>query len=172
MQKLYFWQIALFCLLFMVQTACKPTAGRYKTKDAESKILGIWEVKTLEKGGRIINITEIAGETFMEFYRFQKKEKDGKIKVTYKYRMEMGGSDRMFDFKLVGDSVQFQQVKGWNDMKISSLDKITGELVLDQAIDGDIISWALTLRPELAVEKEKEMAEAEKAAKKKTDNKK
>jgi hypothetical protein len=172
MRKLYFWQIALFCLLSLAQTACKPTAGRYKTKDAERRILGIWEVKTLEKSGRIINITEIAGETFMEFYRFQKIEKDGKIKITYKYRMEMGGSDRMFDFKLVGDSIQFQQVKGWNDMKISSLDPITGDLTLDQAIDGDIISWALISRPDLAVEKEKEILEAAKATKKKTDKKK
>jgi hypothetical protein len=167
MRTLSVWQFALMSLLLLAQMACKGTGGSKKTSDPEGRVLGTWEVKTLEKAGRIINITEIAGETFMEFYRFEKKDKEGKLTVTYKFRMEMGGNERMFDFKLVNDSIQYQQVKGWNDMKIVNLDREKGELLLDQSLDGDIIQWALTPRPDIDIEKAKERKEAAKNTAKK-----
>jgi hypothetical protein len=167
MKTMRVWQFALICVFLVAQVACKSTGGSKKTKDPEGKVLGTWEVKTLEKGGRVINITEIAGETFMEFYRMEKKEKDGNLKVTYKFRMEMGGNDRMFDFKLVNDSIQYQEVKGWNDMKIVNLDREKGEMLLDQSLDGDIIRWALEPRPDIDEEKAKQRKEDAKNAAKK-----
>ena len=89
-----------------------------------------------------------------------KKDEKKKPKTVYKFRMEMGGQDRIFDFKVANDSVKFISVKNWNDMKIVSYSK---ELTkLDQIVDVDIIRYNLYPRPDLDAAKKKAEREAQK----------
>lgn len=170
LRLLYVWAFAAVVLLSAA--ACNPTKNRQKNADPEARILGFWEITVLEKDGRDIDVASIAGEVFMEFFRHEKKDKEGKLKTTYRFRMEMGGSDRTFDFKIVADSVQFQQVKGWNDFKIIELDRPNSVLVLEQDMDGDLIRWKGKARPDLDAEKEKTKKAEEKAKKDESKNKK
>lgn len=155
--------LALVVLFTIV--ACSTTKTS-KTQAPENKVLGTWQVKSLDQNGRSIDIEKIAGETFMEFYTYEKKDKDGNKVITYKYRMEMGGSDRMFDFKLVNDSIQFQKVKGWNDLKILELNRETGSFIVEQFMDGNNITWYMKLRADLDKIKEKQKAQEKKQASK------
>jgi hypothetical protein len=172
MANLKFTYFAALVGFILLLAACNPTKKLQKNADPEARILGIWEITTLEKGGRDIDVVSIAGEVFMEFFRYEKKDKEGKLKVTYRFRMEMGGSDRVFDFKLVADSVQFQEVKGWNDFKIITLEREGAGLVLEQDMDGDMIRWKGKARPDLDEEKAKTKKAEEKAKKDEGKNKK
>jgi hypothetical protein len=149
-----------FCLLAFY--SCTGSKNNSKTSP-EDKFLGIWEIKTIEKGGRTIDMRSIAGECYMDFSKNIKKSEDKKTKTTYKFRMEMGGQDRIFDYRVMNDSVKFVQVKNWNDMKIVSFGK--EETKLDQIVDGDIIRYNLYPRPDLdAAKKKAEKEAANKAA--------
>ncbi len=140
---------------------CKSAQGGSKSIP-EEKFLGIWEIKTIEKGGRTIDMRAIAGECYIDFSKNVKKSEDKKAKTTYKFRMEMGGQDRVFDYRVMNDSVKFVAVKNWNDMKIVSFSK---ELTkLDQVLDGDIVRYNLYPRPDLDEAKKKAAKEAEKNA--------
>ena len=154
--------ILVLGVLFMHTVACS-SLKKSKNTDPEAKILGTWQVKSIEQNGRTIDIEKIAGETFMEFYTFEKKDKEGKKIVTYKYKMEMGGSDRMFDFKLVNDSIQFQKVKGWNDMKIIDLNRAAQKLIVQQHMDGNLIFWNMILRADMDEAKAKQKKQQKKS---------
>jgi len=148
---------AAFCLSALY--ACTGSKNNSKASP-EDKFLGIWEIKTIEKGGRTIDMRAIAGECYMDFSKNVKKSDDKKTKTTYKFRMEMGGQDRIFDYRVMNDSVKFVQVKNWNDMKIVSFSK--EETKLDQIVDGDIIRYNLYPRPDLDAAKKKAEKEAQK----------
>lgn len=53
--------------------------------------------------------------------------------------MDIGGRDRIFDFQVRKDSIQFLQVRGWNDMRIIKLED--GKLVVDQLHEGNLRRW-------------------------------
>ncbi len=155
-----FTNAALVLVALLTWTACGTTKGSSSSKNDKSAIvLGTWQIKTIEKGGRTIDINAIAGETFMEFTKSEKKDKDGKKLVKYRFRMEMGGSDRVFDYKIEGDSVKFVGVKGWNDMHIIALDK--EQIKLDQIVDGDMIRWNGYPRPDIDKQKKEDAKKAE-----------
>ena len=155
-------QLFILAIAILLTTLYSCVGSKNSKKAAEEKFFGIWEIKTIEKGGRTIDMRAIAGECYMDFYKNVKKNKDNKIKTTYKFRMEMGGQDRVFDYKLANDSLKFVEVKQWNDMKIVSFGK--EEAKLDQIVDGDIIRYNIFSRPDLNEAKKKAEKEAEKAA--------
>jgi hypothetical protein len=155
----FFLSLALSFL--SVIYSCTGSKNNSKKAD-EDKFLGIWEIKTIEKGGRTIDMRAIAGECYMDFSKNIKKNKDNKVKTTYKFRMEMGGQDRVFDYKIANDSIKFVEVKQWNDMKIVSFSKEITKL--DHNLDGDIIRYNLYPRPDLDEAKKKAEKEAQKNA--------
>lgn len=130
-------------LLFaLVSTATFAQNTKMSKADAKRNktLMATWSVETIQKGGRVIDIKAIAGETLMHFYPIEKKDKDsGKKYLVYKYKMEGGGFDRIFDYKIEGDSIKFVGVNGWNDLKIIEMD--AAKLVVDQLVDGDIIRY-------------------------------
>jgi hypothetical protein len=112
-----------------------------------------WECTKLQKDGREIDVKAIAGDVYMTFNsRVEKKMKEvelkngktkkKKVKSTINsFKMEMGGNDRIFEYKIEGDSVKFDSVKGFNDYRIVRADK--DELVLEQALDDSIFRWTM-----------------------------
>jgi hypothetical protein len=105
-----------------------------------------WKTVNIEQDGRPININEISGEAYMYFYQMKETDKKTKkSKTVYKFKMEMEGSDRIFDIRIKGDSVQFIGVKGWNDFRIINLEK--DRFSADQVMDGHVIRWNMTSMP-------------------------
>jgi hypothetical protein len=155
--------VSLFAFLLLGIFACK-TGEKINKNAPESKFLGTWQAKNIEKNGRIIDINALAGEVLMEFRQSSKKQADGKMKIVYKARIEMGGSDRIFDYVVANDSVKYQGVEGWNDMKIIS--QTAEELKFDQIVDDDLLRWNMFPRPDLD-KKRKEEEAAKKAELKK-----
>jgi len=127
-----------------------------KTAKIISKIEN-WECEKLQKDGREIDIKAIAGEVFMTFTsRVEKKKeevtrKNGKKKMKKvketinSFKMEMGGNDRIFNYRIESDSIRFDGVKGFNDYRIVRAEK--DELVLEQDLDSSLFRWTLTPKP-------------------------
>ncbi len=133
----------------------KPLSKEQLSKDANSlkniSKVGTWTTKKLQKNGREVDILAHVGEVTMKFSsRVLKKNKkielaNGKTKTkkvketVNSFKMDMGGSDRIFDYTVAQDSVRFVGVSGFNDFRIVRADK--GELVLEQSLDGDLLRW-------------------------------
>lgn len=139
---------ALACLFAWGLSSTLALAQGDKMSKTDAKrnkgLMATWSVESLQKGSRLIDIKAIAGEVLMHFYPMEKKDKDtGKKFFVYKYKMEGGGFDRIFDYKIEGDSIKFIGVNGWNDLKIIEMD--ASKLVVDQLMDGDLIRYNMIL---------------------------
>lgn len=154
--KFNFW---LLIALFSCSTAFAQNEAGYKmNKDDMKKVKALsandWKTKDVERDGKPIDINAIAGEVTMFFYSMKETDKKTKKKSTvYKWKMDMGGQERMFDYHVKGDSIQFIGVRGWNDFKIISMEK--DRLVVENVIDGHLMRWNMISKPKVKEEKKK-----------------
>ena len=134
--KFNFW---LILALFTCQVSFAQNEDGYKmSKDDMKKVKALsvndWKTKNVERDGRPIDINAIAGEVTMFFFSMKETDKKTKKKRTvYKWKADFGGQERMFDYQVKGDSIQFIGVKGWNDFKIISMEK--DRLVIENVIE-------------------------------------
>ncbi|WMX16962.1 MULTISPECIES: lipocalin family protein [unclassified Aureispira] len=148
--------ISIMLLLLGAQQAFSQDQDDKKAAKTIAKV-GKWECKKLQKDGREINIKGIAGIVTMEF-RIRKdmktekftdakgNEKKKKVKeVINVFKMEMGGNDRIFNYNVKNDSVQFVGVNGWNDYRIVRVEK--DEMVLEHNLDNSIYRWTMIPSP-------------------------
>ncbi|MGH1338575.1 MAG: hypothetical protein ACRBFS_20845 [Aureispira sp.] len=122
-----------------------------------------WKCKTLRIDGREVNVQAIVGDVNMDFFvrkqerkvtvtdkKGNEKKKTIKEKVNV-FQMEMGGSDRIFNYNIKQDSVQFVGLKGWNDYRIVSASK--EEVVLEHVLDDSLMRWIMVPNEEAKKEK-------------------
>lgn len=142
----------IFCALLITQNLSAQLEMSKQDKKKNKQVYGLWKVKHIKKSGRVIDIQSIIGESTMKFYPYKKKDnKTGKKYIVNKFKMDMGGRDRIFDYTVIGDSIKFLKVNGWNDFKIIELSKEAFE-VDHLSAEGDIIRWVMIRKKE---EKEK-----------------
>lgn len=112
-----------------------------------------WKCKTLSIDGREVNVQAIVGDVTMDFFVRKeerkvtvtdKKGNDKKKKIKEKvnvFQMQMGGNDRIFNYDIKQDSVQFIGLKGWNDYRVVRADK--NEVVLEHVLDNSLMRWTM-----------------------------
>jgi hypothetical protein len=110
--------ISVMLLLLGAQQAFAQDKEDKKNAKTIAKI-GLWECEKLQKDGRVINLKGIAGDVTMKFtIRKEKKtekftnakgeEKKKKVtEIVNVFKMEMGGNDRIFNYNVKSDSIQF-----------------------------------------------------------------
>ncbi len=150
MQKLI--KFPLLAILFLFSSSIAFAQEEYrmnkKEKKTMKKLMRIdWQTKNIEQDGKFIDFNSIAGPAYLYFYIMKEKQKDKrkKLKVN-KWKMEISGQDRIFNYHIKGDSIVFEGLKGWNDMRIIILEK--DRLVMDQLNDGSIIRWNMVPKEE------------------------
>lgn len=144
--------LSLFTLLWSlpaVQAQDKDDKKAAKTLTKQKS----WKCKTLQIDGREVNVQAIVGDVTMDF--FVRKE-ERKVTVTDKkgndkkktikekvnvFQMQMGGSDRIFNYDVKQDSIQFVGLKGWSDYRIVRADK--DEIVLEHVLDDSLMRWTM-----------------------------
>ncbi|MBL4650015.1 MAG: hypothetical protein JKY03_09805 [Aureispira sp.] len=148
--------ISVMLLLFGAQQAFAQDKEDKKNAKTIAKI-GLWECEKLQKDGRVINLKGIAGAVTMKFSirkekRTEKftnaKGEEKKKKVTELvnvFKMEMGGNDRIFNYNIKSDSVQFIGLNGWNDYRIVRIGK--DEMILEHNLDNSIYRWSMIPAP-------------------------
>lgn len=162
MQKMFNLAVVLMMLFFFLT----PQSGSAQSKDQIKKDtktaaaltkVGAWECSKLQKDGREIRVKEIAGTVTMNFStRKEKKnekytdakgnEKTKKVtEVTNVFKMEMGGNDRIFNYNVKNDSIQFVGLNGWNDYRIVRAEK--DEVVLEHDLDNSLFRWTMIPMP-------------------------
>lgn len=149
MQKIIKLNFLLFTAILLVCSSMQSVQAQdhKMTKEEKKKMKTlqktVWQTRDgsgIEKDGRIIDFNSITGAAYMHFYVMKEKQKDTKRKKKVnKWKMEIGGQERIFNYEIKGDSIAFEEVKGWNDMRIITLEK--DRLVVDQLKDGSIIRW-------------------------------
>ncbi|CAA6829436.1 MAG: Unknown protein [uncultured Aureispira sp.] len=144
--------ISVMLLLFAAQQAFAQDSEDKKNAKIIAKI-GMWDCKKLQKDGREINIKAIAGVVTMQFTILKQKktekytdakgeEKKKKVnEVVNVFQMEMGGNDRIFNYEIKKDSIQFVGLNGWNDYRIIRVEK--DEMVLEHNLDDSIYRWTM-----------------------------
>jgi hypothetical protein len=145
MQKII--KFSLFTLLLLAFSLQSHAQDRKMTKEEKKTMKTlkktVWQTRDgsgIEKDGRPIDFNNITGAAYMHFYDMKEKQKGSKRKVKVnKWKMEIGGQERVFNYTIKGDSIAFDGVKGWNDMRIITLEK--DRLTVDQLSDGSIIRW-------------------------------
>ncbi len=157
----------VWLMIFLV--AAQESFAQDKDDEKTAKALvkvGKWNCEKLQKDGREIDITAIAGVVTMEFFiRKEKKnttvvdkngnEKEKKVTETINvFKMEMGGNDRIFNYNVKNDSVQFIGLNGWNDYRIVRVEK--DELVIEQDLDNSLFRWKMVPAPKEKKKKKKE----------------
>jgi len=159
MQFFVKFNLLLILGLFISQVSVAQNDAGYKmSKDDLKKVKALsvndWKTKDLERDGKLIDINSIAGEAIMFFYTMKIKDKKTNKKSTvHKWKMDMGGQERIFDYQVKGDSIQFVGVKGWNDFKIINME--ADRLVVENVIDGHVMRWNMLPRPKVKEEKKK-----------------
>lgn len=145
------------CLALLLLFCCTAWADAQskedkKTAKAITKV-GIWKAEKLFSDGRPVNIQAVVGEVLMNFSTKKEKstitvtDKKGRDKkknvteVVNVFRMEMGGSNRIFNYEVKNDSIKFIGLKGWNDYRIVRMEK--EEIVLEQVLDNSLMRWVL-----------------------------
>jgi len=156
--------IGLMILLLGAQQSFAKDKDDIKAAKTLAKVAK-WECKKLQKDGREINIKAVAGIVTMEFtVRKEKKkktevDKNGKEKtkmvkeITNVFKMEMGGNDRIFNYNVKSDSVQFVGLKGFNDYRIVRIEK--DEMVLEHDLDDSLFRWTMIPAPKEKKKKQK-----------------
>lgn len=149
----------LISIMLLLLGAQQTFAQDKEDKKAAKTIakIGLWECKKLQKDGREINIKAIAGIVTMNFNVIKNKktekftdakgnEKKKKVmEVINVFKMEMGGNDRIFNYDIKNDSVQFIGVNGWNDYRIVRIEK--DEMILEHNLDDSIYRWTMIPAP-------------------------
>lgn len=136
---------AILLVCSSVQSVHAQDRKMTKEEKKKMKILKkiVWQTRDgsgIEENGRPIDFNSITGAAYMHFYVMKEKQKDSKRKKKVnKWKMEIAGQERVFNYEIKGDSIVFEKVKGWNDMRIITLEK--DRLVVDQLKDGSIIRW-------------------------------
>lgn len=150
--------ITLFSMLLLNDaTAQKAKAPKMSKEDKYTlkwltKVRN-WKSKQLKVNGREINVKRIMGDVLMDFYVYEKKnKKTGEKERTYKHKLDMAGSNRIFDFVVENDSIKFVGLGGWNDYEIKRIDKT--EVVLIHKLDSKEHRWVMVPNTE-AVKPEK-----------------
>lgn len=143
------FSILLLCVAYSAQ-------GQSKTDKKNAKLIlkvGKWEAQKLLSDGRPINIKAVVGEVYMDFSTKKetntetitdKKGREKKKKTTKMvnvFKMEMGGSDRIFNYNIEADSIKFVGLKGWNDYRIVRVGK--DELVIEQILNNSLMRWVM-----------------------------
>lgn len=154
MQKLF--KLTVFLSFFTLLWGLPSLQAQDKEDKKIAKALTkhrSWKCKTLKIDGREVNVQAIVGEVTMDF--FVRKE-ERKITVTDKkgndkkktikekvnvFQMQMGGSDRIFNYNVKQDSIQFIGLKGWNDYRVVRADK--DEIVLEHVLDDSLMRWVM-----------------------------
>lgn len=158
MQK---FKLTIFLSLFALLWALPSTQAQDREDKKTAKLLTkqrSWKCRKLVIDGREVNVQAIVGDVNMDFF-VRKEEK--KITVTDKkgnekkktikekvnvFQMEMGGSDRIFNYDIKQDSVKFIGLKGWNDYRIVRAAK--DEVVLEHVLDDSLMRWVMVPREE------------------------
>jgi hypothetical protein len=116
-----------------------------------------WQCDKLQKDGRELNVKGLVGIVTMEFSVFKErinkkmvddngKEKSKKVlEKTNVFKMEMGGNDRIFNYNVKNDSIQFIGLDGFNDFKVVRSEK--EELVIEQELDDSLFRWTMLPAP-------------------------
>lgn len=137
--------ITLFSILLVNDaTAQKPPKLSKEDKYTLKWLLkiGSWKSKQLKVNGREIAVQKIMGDVLMDFYIYESKnKKTGKKEKTYKHKLDMAGSNRIFDFNIENDSLKFVEVNGWNDYEIKRIDKT--EVVIIHRLDNKEHRWVM-----------------------------
>lgn len=148
--------ISVMLLLFGSQQAFAQDKADKKNAKMIAKV-GLWECDKLQKDGREINIKGIAGTVTMKFtIRKEKKtekftdakgvEKKKKVtEIVNVFKKEMGGNDRIFNYEIKNDSIQFVGLNGWNDYRIVRVEK--DEMILEHSLDDSIYRWTMIPSP-------------------------
>jgi hypothetical protein len=144
--------ISLMLLLFGAQQAFAQDKEDKKNAKTIIKV-SLWDCSKLQKDGRVINLKGIAGAVTMEFTIVKEKKtekftdakgEEKKKKVTELinvFKMEMGGNDRIFNYDIKSDSIQFLGLNGWNDYRIVRVGK--DEMILEHDMDNSIYRWTM-----------------------------
>ena len=113
-----------------------------------------WRCKKVLVDGKEINLDSTnIGVVTMEFSVLKKRkikkittkkgvEKNKKVlEMTNVFKIEMSGNDRIFNYNIKNDSIQFMSVKGFNDYKIISINDT--ELLLEHVLNKSKFSWVM-----------------------------
>jgi hypothetical protein len=156
--------VSLFALLWALPNAQAQDKDDKKIAKTLTKQRS-WKCKSIRIDGREVNVQAIVGDVIMDF--FVRKE-ENKVTVTNKkgeevkkvvkekvnvFQMEMGGSDRIFNYNIKQDSVKFIGLKGWNDYRIVRADK--DEVVLEHVLDDSLMRWTMVPNEEADSKKKK-----------------
>lgn len=148
--------ISVMLLLFGAQQAFAQDKEDKKNAKTILKV-SLWECDKLQQNGRVMNVKGIAGIVTMAFTIVKEKKtekftdakgEDKKKKVTELvnvFKMEMGGNDRIFNYEIKNDSIQFLGLNGWNDYRIVRVEK--DEMILEHNLDNNIYRWTMIPTP-------------------------
>ncbi|MCP4440782.1 MAG: hypothetical protein GY810_17810 [Aureispira sp.] len=149
--------IALFSMLLVNDAAAQKAPKLSKEDKYTLKLLlkiRTWKSKELKVNGRKINVKKVMGDVLMDFYIYESKnKKTGKKEKTYKHKIDMAGSGRIFDFNIKNDSLQFIEVNGWNDYEVKRIDKT--EVVIVQQLDNREHRWVMVPNTDAVPKKKK-----------------
>jgi hypothetical protein len=156
--------VSLMILLLGAQQSLAQDKDDIKAAKTIEKVAK-WECKKLQKDGREVNIKAVAGIVTMSFtVRKEKKnktivDKNGKEKtkkvkeITNVFKMEMGGNDRIFNYNVKSDSIQFVGLKGFNDYRVVRIEK--DEMILEHDLDDSLFRWTMIPAPKEKKTKQK-----------------
>lgn len=148
--------ISVMLLLFGAQQAFAQDKDDKKNAKTILKV-SLWECDKLQQNGRVMNVKGIAGIVTMGFTIVKEKKtekftdakgEEKKKKVTELvnvFKMEMGGNDRIFNYEIKNDSIQFLGLNGWNDYRIVRVEK--DEMILEHNLDNNIYRWTMIPTP-------------------------
>ena len=146
----------LFITLLLVQLSFAQDKEDLKTAKNLVKV-NKWQCDKLQKDGRELNVKGLVGIVTMQFSIFKERknkiittgsgqEKTKKVlETTNVFKMEMGGNDRIFNYNVSNDSIQFVGLDGFNDFRVVRSEK--NELVIEQELDSSIFRWTMLPAP-------------------------
>lgn len=149
--------LVLFCLVAGF-TAESFSQDKEDLKTAKNLIkVNKWQCDKLQKDGRELNVKGLVGIVTMEFSVFKERknkkvtdangnEKTKKVlEKTNVFKMMMGGNDRIFNYNIKNDSIQFIGLDGFNDFRVVRSEK--AELVIEQQLDNSLFRWTMLPAP-------------------------
>ena len=157
MQRLF---VSMFVILLISLSGTVQTFAQDKDdKKVAKTIVKVkkWQCDKLLKDGRELKVKQILGVVTMEFSVFKEKknkkivdakgnEKTKKVmEITNVFKMEMGGNDRIFNYHIKNDSIQFVGLDGFNDFRIIRSEK--DEFVIEQVLDKGLFRWTMIPAP-------------------------
>ncbi len=157
MQKLF--NASMFVIFLIFLSGTQTFAQDKEDKKIAKTIVKVnkWQCDKLIKDGKELKVKQIIGDVTMEFSVFKEKknkkivdakgnEKTKKVmEITNVFKMEMGGNDRIFNYHIKNDSIQFVGLNGFNDFRVIRSEK--DELVIEQILNKGLFRWTMIPAP-------------------------